>query len=155
MNYKRYIDWADDRIVEDSRKVILVFLVVTVAFTAGLGNISTNAGTQQFTTGLPAEEAFERVNTEFSPPFSPDTGNTQLIQESTNVLSKQSLLGMLRAQERLEDHDDLRVTETSSAAGIVARELDPTATTTEAQIRAVEGATSSEIDAAVRDAADD
>src|SRR6056297_1820287 len=154
MNYKRYIDWADDRIVEDSRKVVLVFLVVTVAFTAGLGNISTNAGTQQFTTGLPAEEAFERVNTEFSPAFSADTGSTQLIQDGTNVLGKPSMLRMLRAQESLEKHDDLRVTSTSSAAAVVARELNANATTTEAQIRTLERSTDSEVDAAVRRSAD-
>ena len=155
MDYQKYIDWADDRIVEDSRRIILTFLVVTLLFGAGLGSVSTNAGTQQFTTGLPAEEAFERVNTEFSPSFTPDTGSTQLIQESPNVLSKQSLLRMLRAQDRLADHEELRVTGTSSAASLVARELDPTARTTEAQIRAVERATSSDIDAAVRGAADD
>jgi len=154
MNYQRYIDWADDRIVNDSRKVVLAFLVVTLVFGAGLGNVSTNAGTQQFTTGLPAEEAFERVNTEFSPAFSPDTGNTQLIQEGTNVLSKDSLLRMLRAQERLAEHRDLRVSSTSSAAGIVAKELDPEATTAESQRLAIEDATDSEIDAAVRRAAE-
>ena len=155
MEYQKYIDWADDRIVNDSRRVVITFLVVTLVFTAGLGNISTNAGTQQFTTGLPAEEAFERVNTEFSPTFSADTGNTQLIQEGPNVLAKPALLRMLRAQERLEDHPDLRVTSTSSAAGIVAQQLDPDATTAESQRRAVESATRSEIDAAVRRAADE
>ncbi|WP_254279179.1 efflux RND transporter permease subunit [Haloarcula marina] len=154
MDYQRYIDWADDRIVDDSRRVVLAFIVVTLVFSAGLGNISTNAGTSQFTTDLPAEEAFSQVNTEFSPAFSPDTGNTQLIQEGNNVLSKDALLRMLRAQERLEDHRDLRVTGTSSAATIVAQQLDPSARTTEAQIRAIESASSSEIDAAVRRAAE-
>ena len=154
MSYQKYIDWADDRIVEDSRTVVLAFLVVTLMFGAGLGGVSTNAGTQQFTAGLPAEEAFDRVTTEFSPAFSPDTGSTQLIQEGGNVLSKQSMLRMLRTQERLEDHEDLRVTTTSSAAGVVATELDPDATTTEQKRRVVEDATESEIDAAVRQAAD-
>jgi predicted RND superfamily exporter protein len=154
MDYQRYIDWADDRIVNDSRKVVLTFLVVTVLFGAGLGAVSTEAGTSQFTTGLPAEEAFERVNTEFSPAFSPDTGATQLIQEGNNVLAKDHILRMLEAQHRLEQHQDLRVASTSSAAGIVARQLDPGATTTQAQIRTVESATEREIDAAVREAAD-
>jgi predicted RND superfamily exporter protein len=155
MEYERYIEWADDRIVEDTRKVILAFLVVTLVFGAGLGNVSTAAGTQQFTTGLPAEEAFERVNTEFSPAFGADTGNTQLIQRGNNVLAKPSLLRMLRAQERMADTPGFRVESTSSAACIVARELEPDAATTEAQIRAVESASSSEIDAAVRRAADE
>jgi len=116
MEYQKYIDWADDRIVEDSRKVVLTFLVVTLVFGAGLGNISTNAGTEQFTTGLPAEEAFEQVNTEFSPAFEPDTGNTQLIQEGPNVLAKHSMLRMLRSQKRMEDHEELRVSSTGGSS---------------------------------------
>jgi len=108
------------------------------------------AGTSQFTTGLPAEEALTDINREFSPSFSTDTGNTQLIQEGTNVPSKDSMLRMLRAQERVEDHDELRVTSTSGAATIVATRLDPEATTTSAQIDAVEAATPTEIDQAVR-----
>ncbi|SFR99862.1 Predicted exporter protein, RND superfamily [Halomicrobium zhouii] len=152
MDYQRYIDWADDRIVEDSRKVVIVFLLLTGVFAIGLGNISMAAGTSQFTTGLPAEEALTDINREFSSSFSADTGNTQLIQEGTNVLSKESMLRMLRAQERVEDHDELRVTSTSSAATIVATQLDPEATTTSAQIDAVEEATPTEIDQAVRSA---
>ncbi|MBV0924958.1 MMPL family transporter [Halomicroarcula limicola] len=153
MDHQRYVDWADDRIVGDSRKVVLAFLVVTLLFSAGLGNVSTNAGTSQFTTGLPAEEAFSQVNDEFSPTFSADTGNTQLIQKGNNVLSKGSMLRMLRAQKWLQEKEGLRVTSTSSAASIVATQLDPTATTPEGQIRAVESATTTEIDAAVRRAA--
>jgi len=155
MDYQRYIDWADDRIVHDSRKVVVAFLLVTVVFSAGLGSVSTNSGTSQFTTGLPAEEAFERVNEEFSPTFSPDTGSTQLIQRENNVLSKPALLRMLRSQHRLEEHGDLRVTDTASAASIVAGQLNPSATTTEEQIYAVERATPSEIDAAVERAAEE
>ncbi|MFB6224748.1 MAG: RND family transporter [Haloarcula sp.] len=155
MDYQRYIDWADDRIVNDSRKVIVAFLLVTMLFSTGLGNVSTNSGTSQFTTGLPAEEAFNRVNDEFSPTFSPDTGSTQLIQRENNVLSKPALLRMLRSQHRLEQHGELRVTSTSSAASIVARQLDPEATTTEQQIYAVESATPAEVDAAVGRAAEE
>jgi len=155
MDYQRYIDWADNRIVDDSRKVVVAFLLVTVVFSAGLGSVSTSAGTSQFTSDLPAEEALERINTEFSPAFSPDTGSTQLIQRENNVLSKQGLLRMLRSQHRLEQHDSLRVTSSSSAASIVAQQLDPEATTTEQQIYAVESATGSEIDAAVQRAAEE
>jgi predicted RND superfamily exporter protein len=153
MDYQRYIDWADDRIVHDSRKVILLFLIVTVVFSAGLGGVSTNSGTSQFTTGLPAEEALQEVNDKFSPTFSPDTGSTQLIQQENNVLSKPALLRMLRSQHRLEQHGQLRVTSTSSAASIVAQQLNPEATTTEQEIYAVEAATPGEIDAAVGRAA--
>jgi predicted RND superfamily exporter protein len=153
MDHQRFIDWADDRIVQDSRKVVLTFLVITLVFAGGLGNISTEAGTQQFATGLPAEEALNDINREFSPAFSTDTGNTQLIQRGTNVLSKESLLRMLKAQDRLNDHPKLRVSSTSSSAGIVATQIEPTAQRPDEQINAIEHATPAEIDAAVRAAA--
>jgi len=154
MDYQRAIDWTDDRIVEDSRWVILAFLVLTVVFATGLGAISTEAGTQQFTTGLESEEALTQVNEEFSPSFASDTGSTQLIQRGTNVLDRPALLRMLETQERLAAHDELRVSSTSSAAGIVAQQIDHTATTPGDQRRAIERATDREIDRAVRSAAD-
>ena len=153
MDYQRLIDWTDDKIVNRPGSIILVFLLVSAVFALGLGNISTEAGTQQFTTGLPAEQALEDVQREFSPRFSTDTGSTQLIQHEQNVLSKPSMLRMLRAQEALAERDGLRVTGTASAAGIVAQRVDPTARTTGEQIDAIEGATPSQIDAAVRAAA--
>ncbi|PSP95453.1 RND transporter [Halobacteriales archaeon QS_4_62_28] len=154
MAYQRYIDWIDDRIIHDSRTVVLAFLVLTVVFTVGFGNITTSSGTSQFATGLPEEEAFEDINREFSPTFETDTGSTQLIQSENNVLAKPALLRMLRSQQRLEDHPEMRVTSTSSAAAIVAQTLDPSARTTDEQIDAIERASPTEIDRAVRQAAE-
>jgi predicted RND superfamily exporter protein len=148
------VDRVGDLIVERPAVVVVGFLLVTGVFAAGLGNISTEAGTDQFTQSSPAEEAFTDVNREFNPTFSADTGSTQLIQTAGNVLSRPALLRMLRAQHRLETRDGLRVATTSSAAAVVARTLDPTAATAEAQIRAVERATPTEIDRAVRRADD-
>jgi len=153
VDHQRYIDWIDYHIVNNPRKVVLLFLVATAVFALGLGNISTETGTQQFTTGLPSEEAFNDVQREFSPSFTPDTGSTSLIQREGNVLSKRSMLRMLRLQNRIEKRPDLRVQSTASAASLVAQELDPGAETSEAQIRAIEGATPTEIDRAVRDLA--
>jgi predicted RND superfamily exporter protein len=154
MDYQRIIDRIDDTIVNRPGRIILLFLALTLVFGAGLGNVSTAAGTSQFTTGLPAEKAFQQVNQDFEDPFAADTGSTQLIQESQNVLSKPSLLRMLEAQERLSENPNLRVTGTSSAASIVARQLDPQARTVDEQIDAAESATPSQIDAAVRRAAE-
>ncbi|WP_299265235.1 efflux RND transporter permease subunit [Halorientalis sp.] len=153
MDYQRVIDRVDETIVERPGRIIVVFLVVTALFTVGLGSVSTSAGTSQFTTGLPAEEAFTQVNEKFSPSFAADTGSTSLIQQNRNVLDKESLLAMLRAQDRLEQRDSLRVTSTASAARIVATQLDPSATTLSAQIDVVEDATAGEIDRAVAQAA--
>ena len=155
MDYQDVIDRIDDTIVNRPGRIILAFLVLTGVFFLGLGSVSTEAGTSQFTTGLPAEEAFTQVNEDFDPTFTADTGSTQLIQSNTNVLSKPALLRMLEAQERLNDNPNLRVTGTSSAASIVARQIDPTATTPGEQVDVVEQATPSQIDAAVRRAADE
>jgi predicted RND superfamily exporter protein len=155
VDYQRFVDAADDQIINHPKRVVGTFLVLTLVFAAGLGAVSTDAGTEGFTQDVPAQVAFEDVQRQFeAAPFSTDTGNTQLIQRNENVLSKQGLLRMLRAQQRVEDHEALRVQSTSSAATIVATQLDPGATTTEARIRAVERATPREIDRAVRDAAD-
>ncbi len=154
MDYQRIIDRVDETIVERPGRIILGFLVLTVVFGTGLGSVSTSAGTSQFTTGLPAEKAYTAVNDDFEDPFATDTGNTQLIQSNQNVLSKQSLLRMLRTQEQLQDQQGLRVSSTSSAAGLVAQQLDPTARTPAEQVDAVEQATPSAVEAAVERAAE-
>jgi predicted RND superfamily exporter protein len=154
VDHQRYVDWADDRIVNQPGRVVLAFLLVTGVFAFGLGGISTEAGTGQFTTGLPSEQALEDVNREFSPTFSPDTGSTQLIQQEQNVLAKPAMLRMLRLQEQITDRGEFRVAGTSSAASQVARQLDPTADTLEAQVTAVERASPTEVDRAVSELSD-
>ncbi|WP_227375531.1 efflux RND transporter permease subunit [Haladaptatus halobius] len=153
VGYQAVIDRLDEWIVERSRVVLLIFLVLSVGFGVGLTRVSTEAGTSQFTEDTPTQEAFDAVDREFAPPFAAENGSTQLIQTGRNVLSKPELLAMLEAQHRLERREELRVGSTVSAAGIVARTLDGNATTLEAQIRALERATPTEIEAAVRRAA--
>jgi predicted RND superfamily exporter protein len=153
--FERLVASVEHAIVNRTGRVILAFLLVTAVFAVGLGNVSTESGTQQFAEGTPAQEALTSVNNEFGPRFTDDVGSTQLIQSAPNVLSKPELLRMLRAQERLQAEPDLRVSSTTSAARIVASTLDPEATSIEAQIVAVERATPSEIDRAVRQNADD
>ena len=152
-DYQAVIDRIDEWITERPRTVIITFLIVTALFTVGLGNISTSAGTSQFTEDSPSQEALDEVNQQFSPPFETTNGTTQLIQRGRNVLAKDELLAMLEAQQRLERREDLRVVSTSSAAAIVAGTIDPSATTLEARIDAIEGATNSEVETAVQRAA--
>ena len=147
--YERLVDRTADVIVDRPGQVVLVFLVLTGVFALGLGNISTEAGTEQFTSNVPAEEALEAIDREFNPPFAVDSGSTQLIQTGNNVLAKPALLEMLRLQHRLESEEGLRVTESSSTAIIVAQTIDPEARTLEDQIDAVEGATQREVERAV------
>ncbi|RLM88654.1 RND transporter [Halobellus sp. Atlit-38R] len=154
VDFQRFIDWADYNIVNRPKKVMLVFLVVTLVFSAGLGSISTESGTQQFAEDIPAANALDRIENEFIPVFGPEPGSTQLVQRSTNVLSKQSLLAMLRSQAALEERDDMHVSETSSAAATIAQTIDPSATTLDEQISVLEHATPTEIRRAIRDNAD-
>ncbi|MES3517114.1 MAG: MMPL family transporter, partial [Natronomonas sp.] len=139
-------------VTERPGTVVFVFLCVTAGFAVGVGDVSTEAGTEQFTDDIPAAEAAERIDEEFSPAFRPDTGSTQLIQQGDNVLSRPGLLRMLDSQSRLLDRPRLRVTDTASAAGIVATHLDPEAETVAEQRRAVARATDGEIRTAVREA---
>ncbi|MFA1611220.1 efflux RND transporter permease subunit [Halobellus rubicundus] len=154
VDYQRFVDWADDNIVNRPKKVMLAFVLVTLVFSVGLGNVSTESGTQQFAEDIPAADALERIENEFLPVFESGTGSTQLVQRNANVLSKQSMLAMLRAQEALEDRDDMYVSDTSSAATVIAQTIDPEATTLEEQIVALERATPTEVRQAVRENAD-
>nr|WP_303647841.1 MMPL family transporter [Haloarchaeobius sp. HME9146] len=140
-------------VVDRPGAVIVAFLVVTAGFATGLPAVSTDAGTEGFTEDLPSTTALEKVQGLFEPPFDPAEGTTQLIQSSQNVLAKPSLLRMLTTLERIEDDPGFRVESTSSAASLVARELDPTATTLDAQVEAVERASPEELDRAVDRAA--
>jgi predicted RND superfamily exporter protein len=150
-DHQRVVDAVDGWIVDRPKVVILAFLLLSAGFAAGLGGAGTESGTSQFTEDVPAAEALEDVNANFERvTFERDTGTTQLIQSSGNVLAKPDLLRMLRAQHRLARNPDLQVESTTSVARAVARTLDPEATTFEAQIRAVERATPGEIDRAVR-----
>jgi predicted RND superfamily exporter protein len=154
LDYQRFVDWADDNIVNRPEKVMLAFLLVTIVFAAGLGSVSTEAGTQQFAEDIPSANALERIENEFLPAFDESGGSTQLVQRDANVLSKRSLLAMLRAQQAMEERSDMYVSSTSSAAGLVAQTIDPDATTLEQQIRALERAPQGEVRQAVRENAD-
>jgi predicted RND superfamily exporter protein len=146
-----FVDALDAWIVDRPVRVVLLFLLVSGVFSLGLGAGGTDSGTDQFTEDVPAEQALRQVNDNFErTTFDADSGTTQLIQSGTNVLSKPELLRMLRAQDRVTDHDDLQVSGTTSVARAVARTLDPSADSIDEEIRAVERATPGEIDRAVR-----
>ncbi|MEA1931881.1 MAG: MMPL family transporter [Euryarchaeota archaeon] len=154
MEYQWLIDRGDEIIVNRSKTVIVVFLLVTAAFVGGLGSISTESGQQQFIEDLPSFQAIEDINEDFGSSFSDETTSTTLIQEATNVLAKGALVDMLETRNRIEETGALRVSETSTVAETIATTLDPEASTRDQQLRAVERATPTEIDEAVREAAD-
>jgi len=116
---------------------------------------SGRAGSDQFTEGIDEADALDRVNEQFEPAFGGDEPTTQLIQRDGNVLDRRGLLAMLETAERLEDRDDLRVTEVSAPAMDVAAELDENVETAGDARDAVERASEGEIDDAVDAAAED
>jgi len=153
MNYQYVIDWVDDRISKSPGKVILAFLLVTAVFTAGLSSVETESGQEQFIEDLPSFEALEDIQRDFGDSFSESSSSTTLLLDSSNAVSKQGVLRLLHAQEALEDHNPLSVSETNSPAEEVARQLDPEATTLFGMTRAVESSTPEEVAEAVRSAA--
>ncbi len=139
-----------DWVVNRSGFVVVAFLVATVALGSGVAEIDTETGLEQFTEDVPEFDAFDRSQSEFVA----GEGSTQLIQTDRNVLSRDGLLRMLEAQERMKDRGGLRVDETVSPARMVARNLDPTAEGIEEEIEAVERAPDRRIALAV-EAADE
>ena len=147
---KSLINRLDYFVTQRPLYVIGVFLILTVLLVAGIGQVSTETGTEGFTEDTPESNALEEVEENFESGFGETGGSTQLIQRGENVLSKNGVLRMLRAQHRLEQRQDLRVDSTTSVARVVAQRLDPEATTLEAQVRVVESATPGEVDEAAR-----
>lgn len=150
---QRYLEVLDHWITRRPVTVVAIFFVITIAFVGGLGQITTDTGTEDFSEEVPEFDVFEKVNEEFGATFDDTGGSTQLIHRGENVVSKKGLLRMLKLQERLEESSSLRVESTSSVAQTVARTLDPEATTVEEMRRAVEDSSESEVRDAVRDAA--
>ncbi|MFW6436030.1 MAG: efflux RND transporter permease subunit [Halococcoides sp.] len=149
----RSVAAVDRLVVEHTRRVVIVGLVLTLVFGTGLGNLTTEAGTSQFTEGSPAEEAYEAVDTVFGPTFAADTGSTTLIVQDRNVLSKPTLLRLLKLQERLLERESLRISQTSSVARSIAQTIDPEARTLAAQRDAIDRTSAREIDRAVAELA--
>ncbi len=145
---QKYIDQVSEKVVEEPKKITAVFLVITFLFTLGLGNISTETGTSQFSEGTDAQKALESVNSEFGPSFSEKGSSTQLVKTGRNVLSKRSLIEMLKTEKSLINSGIL-ISSITSPADIVAKRLNPRATSYQQKINAVEKATPTRIDTAV------
>lgn len=152
IDYQRFIEKIDDWIVNHDIKVVGVFLVFSLILAGGLGMTATNSGTSQFTESVPAQKAFEEVNDNFERhPFQRGTGSTTLIQKSNNVLSKSSILEMLRAQHRLKKDRSQSVVGTNSVAQAIAQSINPNATTLSAQIESVKVAPNSVVKKAAQE----
>jgi len=152
--YEPILDAVSSVITERPVTIIAVFVALTAGFALGLPYIALDPGEGGFTEGTEEQQALEAVNEEFDRPFAQDEQTTQIIHRSENVLSRESVLRMLRLQQEIETNPELRVRETSSPAEAVAIAIDPDAETRAAQIRAVEEATEPEVREAARLAID-
>ncbi|AFZ71460.1 efflux RND transporter permease subunit [Natronobacterium gregoryi] len=148
---ERALETANYWITERPRAVIVVFLLVTALFAGGLGNIEVEEGVEVFAEGVPAYEAQQSIEEEFEPPFEGDAATTQIIKRGDNVVSQESLLGLLEFQHYLEENDEFRVEETASIAEFVALTIDPTADTRAEQIRTLERSSDGQVRDVVRD----
>ena len=147
-----YLNSLNRLILERPLAVVVAFLVVTVVLSGGLGMISmVEDEDEAFTEDIDEFQALEAINDEFGSPFDDADTQTTVIQTSDNVLDQRELVRSLKAAERTEDRTELRVDSTGGPAAIIAQTLDPAAESTEAQRRAVERATQSEIRTAVRE----
>ncbi|MFC6873437.1 efflux RND transporter permease subunit [Halobellus marinus] len=141
---------VSDGIVDHPLTIVVLFVLLTGGFATGIGEIQMEGGTEQFSEDVEAYQTNDYVDETFGPAFEDEPGTTLLLQDSQNVLSKQSLVRMLRVQHRLSERSSQRVLQTTSPAQLVAAELDPSATTTEAQLRVLRRATETEVQQAVR-----
>ncbi|MDB2294490.1 MMPL family transporter, partial [Halorubrum ezzemoulense] len=141
----------NDAIVDSPRRVIIIFLVLTLVFTGGIGLVSTDTeATDSFTDGLEEQQALDAVNEEFEDPFESDDESTQLIHSGSNVLTKEALLRDLRVLEEVESRDDLRVASANGPATVVAQTIDPSATTAAEQRRVLESTSATRVRQVVR-----
>ncbi|KOX95360.1 efflux RND transporter permease subunit [Halorubrum tropicale] len=142
---------VNDAIVDSPRRVIIIFLVLTLVFTGGIGLVSTDTeATDSFTDGLEEQQALDAVNEEFEDPFESDDESTQLIHSGSNVLTKEALLRELRVLEEVESRDDLRVASANGPATVVAQTIDPSATTAAEQRRVLESTSATRVRQVVR-----
>ncbi|TKX74440.1 RND transporter [Halorubrum sp. GN11_10-6_MGM] len=142
----------NDTIVDRPRRVIVVFLVLTVVFAGGMALVSTDTeATDSFTEGLDEQEALDAVNEEFEDPFEPDGESTQLIHSGSNVLTKEALVRDLRILEEVESRDDLRVASANGPATVIAQRIDPSATTAVEQRRVIQSMSATQVRQTVRE----
>lgn len=152
MDHESIVDALNGQIVGHPKRVVLAFLVVTALFAGGIPGVAIDSGTDRFFESVPEHHTQEQVDDTFGSSFEAEGDSTQVVVTDENVLSKRGVLRTLELQRTLESDPSLYVEETTGVASGVARAIDPFATTTDDQIRAVETATPAEVRAAARTA---
>jgi len=145
----RGIERLAEGTVDHAGVVLVAVGLLSVVFAGGLGLVDQEAGTDQFTEEVPAEDALERIDEEFTGTVGDSDTSAQLYIEADNVVARPTLIRILETQQRLEDDGTLRIDETTSHADRIAAELDPDAETPADRRRAIAEATDRELATAI------
>ncbi|OKY78917.1 MAG: putative exporter of the RND superfamily [Candidatus Methanohalarchaeum thermophilum] len=138
-------DPLNHQIIEHSKKVLLVFFVVTLILAAGLPKIGIDAGTERFFESVPEHDTQQYINNKFGQSFKIDKSTTEIIYSSDNIFSKRSILKLLELQKEVQQDPSLRVDKVTGVASGVARMIDPLATDISDQIQVIKSSTNLEV----------
>ncbi|MFC7176506.1 MMPL family transporter [Halosegnis marinus] len=113
-----------DAILDHSRVVIAVMLVLTVAVGAGAPMVEQSSSLDQFQTDSPAADKLDYIDENFST-GAENTTTAQVILRDDNVLDKESLVALLAYERALHANETVNATlagdrPTASIANIVA-----------------------------------
>ena len=99
-------------VMDHSRIVIAVMLVLTLALGSGAGMVEQSSSFDAFQSDNDAVEAQNYITNNFVPPGEKNVSRVQVIvrNESGNVLSKESLVSSLEYQQALLDNETVNAT---------------------------------------------
>ncbi|SFR30366.1 MMPL family transporter [Halorubrum sodomense] len=120
----RGVDTVVDAVMDHSRVVIAVMLVLTVAIGSGAVMVEQTSSLDQFQTDSPESDALEYIQENFST-GEENTTTAQVIQRDEDVFDEASLVGMLEYQQTLRENETVNATlsgngSTTSIANVVA-----------------------------------
>jgi len=120
----RGIERIVDGLLDHSRAVIVVMLVLTLALGSGASMVEQSSSLDQFQTDSPEAEALDYVDANFST-GSENTTSAQIIVRDDNVLDRESLVGLIEYQRALRENRTVNETlvserPTASVANVVA-----------------------------------
>ena len=101
----KYVDIFVQTVTENRRTLIVLFLLITVGFAAGIPMIEGESSIDQFEADTIENEKLDYIDENFS--GDENTTTTQIIIQGDNVLAKDELLDQLEYQETLYDNETI------------------------------------------------
>jgi predicted RND superfamily exporter protein len=120
----RGIERVVDGLLDHSRAVIVVMLVLTLVVGSGASMVEQSSSLDQFQTDSPEAEALDAIGENFST-GSENTTTAQVIVRDDDVLDRESLVGLIEYQRTLRDNETVdgtlaEETPTTSVANVLA-----------------------------------